>query len=467
MLNAEQINTIDRPLTPQQQDWVDRAWDKLDMESLRSLVVDMVGIASPTGGEAPLAEYLTGRLVAAGMRATLQQIDESQANAVGILEGSGGPDLLLYAPIDTLTVGEPSEDVPWIGSVLRPDMRSKPTITSDWVMGLGASNPKGHGACIIAAAEAIAAARVPLGGDLIVGMGAGGMPTNYRTASRAGRRNVGQGVGCSFMIEQGIFPDFAIIAKPGWSVSWEEVGLCWFRIEIKGEFNYVGSRHRLPYRNPIVAAATVIRSLENWFPDYSARNTSGLVTPQGNIGYIHSGWERTASLSPAACILLVDLRISPRTSPAQAKRQFAEAMDRIRRDNAELEMTWEMILSIPGSRTPPQNWIIQASARAWEAVQGKPHEVQYATSGATDANILRNRGIPTARVGMPKAIDDQGLEVDFAMGMNATDLRHMSNLARLLIHAVIATCTSTAETVGIAPNDDQRAAYVGSGGKGE
>ena len=454
LLNAEEFSIVHSPLTSQQQNWVDQAWQAVDIDSLRQLVVDMVSIASPTGGEGPLAKYLTGRLQGAGLLATQQQIDEHQANAVGVLKGAGGSDLLLYAPIDTLTVGEVSEDVPWIGPDLRADMRSEPVVTGDWVMGLGASNPKGHGACIIAAAEAIASAQVPLRGDLIVGLGAGGMPTNYLNCRGDGRRNVGQGVGCSFMIEQGIFPDFAIIAKPGWSVAWEEVGLCWFRILVKGDFNYVGSRHRLSYRNPIVAAASLVGALENWFAEYSASNTSGLVAPQGNIGYIHGGWERTASLSPAACILMVDLRISPRTSPTEAKRQFGVAMAQIQRDSPDLEIAWDMVLSIPGTRTPPDNWIIQACARAWEAVEGKPHQVQYATSGATDANILRNRGIPTARVGMPKAIDDQGFEVDFAMGMNATDLRHMSKLTRLLIHAVVATCTSTTDAVSIVHGDE-------------
>ena len=129
-------------------------------------------------------------------------------------------------------------------------------------------------------------------------------------------------------------------------------------------------------------------------------------------------------------------------------------MAQIQRDSPDLEIAWDMVLSIPGTRTPPDNWIIQACARAWEAVEGKQHQVQYATSGATDANILRNRGIPTARVGMPKAIDDQGFEVDFAMGMNATDLRHMSKLTRLLIHAVVATCTSTTDAVSIVHGDE-------------
>ena len=101
-----------------------------------------------------------------------------------------------------------------------------------------------------------------------------------------------------------------------------------------------------------------------------------------------------------------------------------------------------MVLSIPGTSTPPDNWIVRSCIHSWETVEGRPHEPLTSTSGATDANILRNRGIPTARVGGPKAIDDQGIEVDFAMGMNASDVRHMMRLTRLLIHSAVSTCTA-------------------------
>jgi acetylornithine deacetylase/succinyl-diaminopimelate desuccinylase-like protein len=429
-------------LTDQQQDWVAAAWSAIDVSQLRALVAEMVSIPSPTGQEGPLARFLTGRLESIGLRSVYQPLDETQANAIGFMESSGtGPSLLLYAPIDTLTVGRQDEDVPGVGPQLRADMRPEATGTADWIVGLGASNPKGHGACILAAAAAIREAGIPLTGDLIVGLGAGGMPSNSRPTSASPRRNVGQGVGCSYMLEQGVFPDFAIIAKPGWSVAWEEVGLSWFRVTVRGTFNYVGSRHRLPYRNPIVAAAVVIEELERWFADYSKRHTSGLVAPQGQIGFIQAGWESTASLSPASCTLLIDLRLSPRTSPAEARQEFREVIERIRTAHPDIEVECDMVLSIPGTSTPPDNWIVQACIRSWEAVAEKAHEPLLSTSGATDANILRNRGVPTARVGMPKAIDDQGIEVDFAMGMNASDVRHMVRLTKLLIHSAVATCT--------------------------
>jgi acetylornithine deacetylase/succinyl-diaminopimelate desuccinylase-like protein len=416
--------------------------------SLRTLVSEMVDIPSPTGEEAALAKFLVGRLETAGLRARYQPLDDRQANAVGVVSGSGGgADLLLYAPIDTLTTGRAAEDVPWVGEALRADMRNEATHTRDWVIGLGASNPKGHGACIVAAAEAVRRAGVPLKGDLIVGLGAGGMPSNRRPNAGLNRCNVGQGVGCSYMLEQGYYPDVAIIAKPGWAVAWEEVGLCWFRITVHGIFNYVGSRHRLPYRNPIVGAARVVEALETWLPEYSKKNASGLVTPQGQVGYIVGGWEQTASLSPAACRLLIDLRISPRTTPTEAKHQFAALMDRIRQEHPDLEVTWGLALAIPGTATAEDHWIVRTCVEAWEAVEGASHRPLTNTSGATDANILRSRGIPTARVGMPKATDDQGIEVDFAMGMNASDVRHMEKLTRLLIHTIVATCTAPRDAV--------------------
>jgi len=437
-------------LSAEQQGWLDKAWAQVDEARLRELVEGMVAIPSPTGEEGDLARHLAAVLEDAGLEGRYQAIDERQGNAVGRLDGAGdGPELMLYAPIDTLTAGNTAEDVPWIGPELRPDMRPEPSSSGPWVVGLGASNPKGHGACIVAAAEAVARAGVPLRGSVSVGLGAGGMPTNRRPVNTVTRNNTGQGNGCSFMLEQGVYPDFAIIAKPGWTVDWEEVGLCWFRIRVHGRFSYVGSRHRIAFKNPIVDAATVVQALEAWFPEYAAANTSGLVAPQANIGHIEGGWSRTASLSPAECVLDIDVRVSPRTTPTEVRRQFMSAVDAMRAANPELDLACDMTLSIPGTSTPPDAWIVQSCGRAWEAIEGRPYEGARNTSGATDANILRQKGIPTARIGMPKLRALDGGEVDFSMGMNAVDPTSMARLTRALVHSIIDTCTRDRAMVGL------------------
>ncbi|MFE4500491.1 M20 family metallopeptidase [Rhodococcus sp. NPDC056743] len=429
-------------LSAEQHAWYEAACALVDRDRLTELVVGMVDIPSPTGEEAELARWLTATLDAAGFDSHYQAIDDRQANAVARLRGDGtGEDLLLYAPIDTLTVGDPVEDVPWIGPELRADMRPRAEVHGDHVVGLGASNPKGHGAAVIAAAEAIAKAGVPLRGDLIVGFGAGGMPTNGRTARGLSRRNAGHGVGCSFLLEQGWWADHALIAKPGWSVAWEEVGLCWFEVRVRGTYTYVGSRHRMPYRNAIDDAATVIAALEHWFPEYAARHTDGLVAPQGIVAAIEGGWPRMAAVSPALCRFMIDLRTSPRSTPADVRREFADALDAILTEHPGIELDWDMVLSIPGTRTSPDAPVIVATTAAWEEESGRPHEPIVANSGATDANILRARGLPTARIGMDRIGGEAPLPLDFSSGMNVVDIREAVRLTRTIVHTTIALCT--------------------------
>ncbi len=135
------------------------------------------------------------------------------------------------------------------------------------------------------------------------------MPTNARPGVGNPRANTGQGVGCSYLLEQGVWSDFALIAKPGWTVSWEEVGLAWFEITVHGTHTYVGSRHRLPYRNPVALAGAVALRLEEC--SRSTRTGTGRAgAAAGMVGEIRGGWEAPRP-SPRAVRMTVDLRLKP------------------------------------------------------------------------------------------------------------------------------------------------------------
>jgi acetylornithine deacetylase/succinyl-diaminopimelate desuccinylase-like protein len=317
-------------------------------------------------------------------------------------------------------------------------------IDGDNVIGLGAENPKAYVSCVVAAAEAVARAGIPLRGNLLVGLGSGGMPTNKRPG--LARYNAGQGNGCSFMLEQGIRGDFAILAKPGYAVSWEEVGLCWFKVRVKGTLNYTGIRHLVPYRNPIVAAARVIDGLEAWFPEYSARHTSGLVAPQGSIGAIEGGWTYKPAFVPTVCNLYLDIRIGPRQEPAQLNHELGQALAKIQADNPGLELEHDMILSIPGTHTNPESWVVQSLMRGWETEEGQPHKANLNTSGATDAAILRGRGIPTARLGLPR-YQAPAEYPGFSMGI--ANAPAMEKLTRCIVYAIVDTCARSRDEVGL------------------
>lgn len=420
---------------------VARTLERITDDRLREAARTLASVPSPTGREAPLAHLLADRLTAGGFAATAQHLDEHQANAVGRLRGNGrgdGADLMLYAPIDTLTTADPDLDLPWIGERLRPDMLAEARDEGPYVSGLGASNPKGHAACILAVAEALGAVRPALAGDVVVAFGAGGMPTNAIAApGYPARANTGHGVGCSFLLERGWHTDHAVIAKPGDFIAYDEVGLCWFEITVPGIHTYVGSRHRLPYQNPIVTAADVVTRLERWLADYPARHRTDTAAPQGIIGAIAGGWERMLAVTPAACRIRLDLRIAPGTAPLAAKRELAAYLSRL---SAELgvDLALEMVLAIPGTSTPPETPIVRTAVAAWERTNQSPHRPVPDNSGATDANILRARGIPTVRVGMPK-VASEDFDVDFSRGMNTVDIRAMRRLCEVLTRIALAT----------------------------
>ena len=394
----------------------------------------LVDTPSPTGDEGPLARSIVARLGKAGIRAEEQALDARQSNALATLPGTGGgPSLLLYSPIDTVTSNDEAEDLPWANARMRRDMRAKSWVEGDILYGLGAQNPKGHAACVLAAGEALRSSGAQLAGDLHLGFGAGGMPTNARPTAR---KDSGHGVGCARMLRERVMPDMAVIAKSGWSVSWEEVGLAWFLIRVFGTHTYVGSRHLLPYRNAIADAARLVERLEAWFPDWAERHRSGLVAPQGVVSHIEAGWSRMPAFTPAECRLQIDLRVSPRSSKGEVESQFGEFMEQAKRELA-LDCCWRNTVFIPGTHTPPGHPIMQTCIRAWEALQGEAHQAVAGLSGATDANILRMAGVPTARIGLPKA---NLPDIDFQLGMNAASLTDMKRLTDCLIRVAVEIC---------------------------
>lgn len=408
-------------------------------ERMIEVVTGLVDIPSPTGGERPLAEWAVDHLGSAKLETELQVIDDAQANAVGTLRGpSDGPSLLLYAPTDTFTTGDPALDLPWVGERMRPEMLPRATVHGNLMVGLAAGNPKGHAAAVLLAVEAMAAAGLAVPGDVIAGLGAGGMPSfAVDGVGVPGRHNTGHGVGAAFMLERGYTPDYAVIAKPGWNISHEEVGLVWIDVEVPGEHTYVGSRHRLPYRNPATLASTVIPRLESWFEEYAAAHEVGTMRPQGIVSSVVGGLDRLAASTSALVRLRLDVRMTPEQTAPEVLREV-RAQLHLLSEELGVPLHARQVAAVPGTRTNPKAPIMRAAVDAWEKAAAQTHQPILQNSGATDANILRLRGVPTARVGMPKvSTGPDGGEVDFTLGMNIVDLTGLRLLVEVLTRTVI------------------------------
>lgn len=431
----------------ERREWAEQAWRCVDDEEIRQLVVDMVNIYSPPGEERELAQFMVGWLASRQIEARYQVIDERQGNAVGTIVGSGGgPRLLFWGELD-MALGLPGEERLGMGDRSRAELQPRAVVDGDFVIGLGAENPKGHTACAAIAAAAVKRAGVPLLGDLVVGFASGGMPINAWDATNQ-RKNVAQGVGCEFMLQQGIFPDFAVATKPVYAVSHEEAGLVWFRITVFGNLAYAGTRHAIPYDNAIVNAAHVVIALEEWFPAYAQRSRSGIVSPQGIVGAIEGGIPHSPAFCPEFCHLYIDMRVNPDQTPMDAQRELDGALAGLRSTRPEIRIEREMILAIPGSRTDPENWIVKSLTQAWERVEGRAHSYDWPHSGATDVNVLRASGVPVARLGFPQSTPPH-MKQDLPSWMGAVDIQNMKRLIRCLIEVAVDTCTRSTTDVGL------------------
>lgn len=436
-----------------------RALDAIESGRLAELLVSMTAIPSPSGEERPLAEHVVAHLRAAGIEAEVDELGGRAANAVGRLRGSGGGGrLLLYAPLDTAFAGATSEDEPWLGASPRADFALPPRRERDQVVGLGAENPKAFAACAIVALEAMAAAGAVLPGDLELLLAGRSMPILARPATAdggnpaIGKGPLGFGAGSRAHLERHDAPDAAIVLKPGYAVSHEEVGLAWFRLTVRGAVNYTGIRHKGPYRNPILAAAGLVTGLEAWIGRWSTAAASGTVAPQGSINAIRAGAGTHAAFTPATCVVDVDLRVSPRSSPDQVQAELEAAVNELRAAEPELDVTVERTAALPGTATDPDAWIVRCLVRAWEWREERTHVPAGRTSGASDAAVLRGAGIPTARIGLPPPATPSPYP-GFSMGVAATG--GMTRLTEVLVRAMVDAASRTRSELGGGPMSTQ------------
>ena len=440
----------DRPgpaaaLSAQQREWIAEASAAIDMDFLLATLERAVEIPSPTGAERAVGAFFTETMNRRGITARDQPIDEHRANSIGRVEGTGeGPDLLFYGHLDTTFTADLDEDRPVLGHAPRPDLQPRFQRRDDLLYGLGLQNPKGSVCCAIAAVDAVLRSRVALKGSVTVGLAAGGIhkgPVEGLMRPYRGGRYQGFGVGCEYMLKHGLTADYCISTKPGYGIVWEEPGECWFRVEITGRLCYSGLRHIQPNRNPIVDAAAIIPMIEDWIADHTRRQTLGQIAPQGTVGAIEAGWPFKPEFIPGICVLYVNVHTNAVQTPHELRRSFAALIEEIRAAREGIEITCDMLLSWPGSRTPPEDWIVRSVSGALEAVEGRPVIVS-GLSGTTDGPILRRAGIATARVGLPGMAEP---EPDWPPMFDACRIADLERLSRVYVHALIDTCTRPRE----------------------
>lgn len=439
--------TVSVPFSAEQMKWYEQACARIDPKRLQYLLFDLTNIHSPTGAAGAASQFMARHLESVGLSARYQPMSATSGNVLAERRGSGGgASVLLYAPIDThLEEGDEAQEI-LTGKAPEADMQITARMIDDWVFGLGASNPKGMVATLTEVATALIEAEVPLVGDLLVGMADGGMPVDI-----AGRDHAGMSNGVFHLLNRGGSPDFAVIMKPWNWVYHEEPGMAWFKLRVHGTLGYAGVPRDIPgFRSSVVPAATVIQELERWIIDYAERNTSGQIKPHGWIAGVRGGDVQRPAFPSAVTEIFFDVRVNPRSSPADVKAQFAAFVRELQAQRPELELDWEMYGSVAGGSTDPQNWIIQSCRRGWEHIEHRPHGQADLLGGQTDGAALRRLGIPTARIGWPWPAQGAPLPVAEGLGgMGATYVPDLIPCAKKIMYALIDTLTRPRHELGL------------------
>ena len=439
--------TVSVPFSAEQMKWYEQACARIDPKRLQYLLFDLTNIHSPTGAAGAASQFMARHLESVGLSARYQPMSATSGNVLAERRGSGGgASVLLYAPIDThLEEGDEAQEI-LTGKAPEADMQITARMIDDWVFGLGASNPKGMVATLTEVATALIEAEVPLVGDLLVGMADGGMPVDI-----AGRDHAGMSNGVFHLLNRGGSPDFAVIMKPWNWVYHEEPGMAWFKLRVHGTLGYAGVPRDIPgFRSSVVPAATVIQELERWIIDYAERNTSGQIKPHGWIAGVRGGDVQRPSFPSAVTEIFFDVRVNPRSSPADVKAQFAAFVRELQAQRPELDLDWEMYGSVAGGSTDPQNWIIQSCRRGWEHIEHRPHGQADLLGGQTDGAALRRLGIPTARIGWPWPAQGAPLPVAEGLGgMGATYIPDLIPCAKKIMYALIDTLTRPRHELGL------------------
>jgi len=440
------VTTQPLPLDSERALILDTVLAHLNADRLRDLLVKLVDIHSPTGAEREASEFMASYLAdEVGIDARYQPITDGTGNAHGEILGTGdGARLLLYAPIDTHI--EPTIDEPTAARKLREDMIPVSRTDGDLVFGLGASNPKCMVAGLTEVVHAVKDAGVDLIGDLALGFAGGGMPW-----SNSRRDNVGMSSGVVHLLTHGLWPDYCAVLKPRYAVFAEEPGMCWFKVSVRGTFGYAGITRSTPgFRSSIVPASTVIQEIEEWLPEYTKRNTSGGVLPEGWIAAVRAGDPDKPAFPSATTEIYLDVRITPRTSPANVRRQFGELIHQIRDRHSGFEIDWEMYGSVPGGRTPYDNWIVQSAQRGWEHEESQPYVETPYQAGQTDGAIIRALGVPAARIGYPWPPAATPPELAEGLGgMGVASIDDVMKGVRIVAYTVVDSLTRTRSELGL------------------
>jgi acetylornithine deacetylase len=385
---------------------------RVDRERLVATASRMIGVHSFTGDEQAMAELMVELYEELGLRVQWQQVEDSRANALGILEGAGGgPSLMFNGHMDTSYSGRE----PWLRDV--PGFQPQAFERDGRLYGLGISNMKGALACYVEAVRALQEAGVRLRGDLLIAAVCGEIEKTQQGEAR-GAEYRGYAAGTRYLVSHGGVADMCLLGEPTeGKVVLGHFGALWLRIRVHGNFIHTAFSEGRRDENSILRMQEVLAAVQEWIPAWeddpanSYRGAKAIVS----VGAIEGGFGWRVSRTPHHTDLFLDVRVPPTKSMAAAR---GDVLDMVRGLVARFPgygIEGEVYVTAPGAEIEEGHELVQAIDEAHAEVFGASPE-RDVTRWFSDASALTRYGIPTVNYGTSTGLMDvelgENLEIE-------------------------------------------------------
>jgi acetylornithine deacetylase len=360
-----------------------RAARHLTAEAVTQTLIEMVNIASPTGREGALAEYIVARLAKAGLQSYRQEVSPGRPNAVGVRPGTGdGVNLLFTGHMDTSYDGD--EDY------LQGDgFKARAVVRDGWIWGLGANNMKSGLASALVALEAIHREGIALKGDLLYGAVVGETEKAPIDEFR-GDSTSGYGVGTRYMVLHGITADCAILCEPTNNrVCTANMGAIWAKITVAGTVSHAANSRHPSVVNAIREMHALQVDIEKWISAYEAAHVCLGEHPNITIAAVRGGLPWRLARNPFECSLYLDIRTVPGQTAEQVKRSLREVLRQFSRTRDKPEPRLEFFVTDPPTEVAKDALLTRALSESHRRVTGQDSPYIIRRTGADSTHLNR------------------------------------------------------------------------------
>ena len=405
-------------------------------EAVKTTLMEMVDIASPTGREGALAQYIVDRLAKAGFNAYLQEVSEGRPNAVGVRPGTGdGVNLLFTGHMDTSYDGD--EDY------LRGEgFKAKAVYRDGWIWGLGANNMKSGLASALVAMEAICRENVQLKGDLLYG-GVVGETEKAAVDEYRGSAVSGYGVGTRHMVLHGISADFSILCEPtNLRVCTANMGVLWVKITVGGTVSHAANSRHPSVINAIAEMPVLQVKLEEWIKGYEAAYVYLGEHPNVTVAAIRGGMPWRLARNPFECSLYLDVRTVPGQTAEQVKRSLRRVLRAFAAERSQPEPVMEVLVNDPPTSIGENELVTKVVCESHKKIMGKESPFIIRRTGA-DSTHLNRYDVPCLTYGPGGRTHPDAKALMHAVGEHA----HVDNLlaaAKVYADVALTLCSHSA-----------------------